>query len=207
MSEVFGIPQAIMLSVPDGCLPEPETVNYYTLAKERKIYIDYDIDENILDLQKKLLQWNMEDKGKPREERKPIYIYIMSSGGDLNYMWSVIDSIEISQTPVITINMGLAASAAGLIFMAGHERYMLRRSKVLIHKGAATVGGDAQKVQDFLEDYKKDLNKMKEYVLERTNIPKSTMSRKQNNDWVLDSDYCLEHGVCTRIIDSMEDIV
>ena len=70
-------------------------------------------------LERLILRWNMEDKDIPPEDRKPIWVYIQSPGGNLLYMSALLDAIELSVTPVYTVNMGYAASAAALIFMAG----------------------------------------------------------------------------------------
>ena len=103
-----------------------DLVSRTVLEADRKVYLDNEINNKVLSIQRLLLRWNKEDMGIPREERKPIRIYIMSYGGELDYMWSLVDSIALSATPVYTINMGIAASAASLIFIAGHQRYMLQ---------------------------------------------------------------------------------
>ena len=99
-------------------------------------------------LHRLILRWNIEDAGKSTEERRPIKFYIMSYGGDLDYMWALVDIINMSKTPVHTINIGVAASAASLIFISGHKRIMAPNSKVIIHEGSTKVSGDAVKVMD-----------------------------------------------------------
>ena len=141
------------------------------------------MDSNLLNLQRMILRWNMEDAGRPVEQRKPIHLYIMSYGGDVDYMWSLIDTIEASVTPVITVDMGVAASAAGLIFMAGHRRLMTRRAKVVIHEGSAKLAGDAVKVMDASESYKRVVKQMKDYILSRTGIASSALNRQKCHDW------------------------
>lgn len=66
-----------------------------------------------------ILRYNKEDKGKPTEERQKITLFINSPGGDLDATLAFVNLIELSKTPVITINAGMAMSAAGLILMAG----------------------------------------------------------------------------------------
>jgi len=55
-----------------GVLPEPDAISYYVLEHERKIYLDFDVDYTILQLQRMILRWNMEDKGLPQSERMSI---------------------------------------------------------------------------------------------------------------------------------------
>ena len=199
--------QGLLSSVPSDSVPMPDTLSYYILEKERKYYIDSDITENIITLQRMLLRWNMEDKGKPVEERKPIWIYIMSYGGEADYMWMLIDAIKMSKTPVYTVNIGVAASAAAIIFIAGHKRFMMPNAHVLIHEGSAQMSGDAVKVMDATDAYRKELKRMRDFILEHTEIPKTSMSKKRNNDWTLDSEYCLANKVCDVLVESFDDII
>ena len=63
------------------------------------------------------------------------------------------------------------------------------------------------KVVDASESYKQDLQKMKKYILDRTEIPSSTLSKKKNNDWTLDADDCIKYGVCHHIVETLDDIL
>ena len=199
--------QPFVVEMPDNSLPNPDQVSYYTLERERKIYLDSGIGPENMPLHRMILRWNMEDAGKPVGERRPIRIYIMSYGGDLDYMWAMVDIISASKTPVYTIDVGVAASAASLIFLSGHRRIMLPNSKVIIHEGSAAVSGDAVKVMDATDSYRKELKRMKDYILSRTHIPQQTLNRRKNNDWTIDAAYCLENGVCDLIAESVEDIL
>lgn len=206
MSELFTA-QPVVVELPDNNLPNPDNVSYYVLEKERKIYLECEIGPDIMSLHRMIMRWNMEDAGKAVEERTPIRIYIMSYGGDIDYMWAFVDMVNASKTPIYTINVGVAASAASLIFISGHKRYMLPNSKVIIHEGSAQMAGDAIKVMDATESYRKDLKRMKEYILSKTNIPQAALNRRKNNDWTLDSAYCLENGVCDVVASDIDEIL
>ena len=67
----------------DVKLPSPDLVHYYKDYGERNISIDYDIDDNLFEVTKQIMEYNRKDKDIPVEKRKPINIYIMSYGGDL----------------------------------------------------------------------------------------------------------------------------
>ncbi len=202
------IPEGItmIMNAAPGSLPNPDHVSYYILENERRIYLDGDIDSSVLALQRMILRWNMEDRGKSAEERMPIFVCIFSYGGDVDFMWSIIDTIEASVTPVYTVNLGVAASAAALIFLSGHHRLMMKRARVVIHEGSARMSGDSTKVLDASDSYRKVIKNMKEYVLSRTKISPAVLNRQKNHDWELDAGCCLEHGVCDRLIDSIEEI-
>lgn len=177
------------------------------MEKERKIWIDLCVEENILYYVRMILYWNMQDKGLPVDERKPIWIYLHNYGGSLDMMWVLIDAMATSGTPVYTVNVGICGSAASLIFISGKKRFMMPNAKVVIHEGSAQFGGDAVKVMDASESYKKELKRMKQYILDHTNIPSQQLNRKRNNDWELDAQYCFDNGVCDRLVESIEEVV
>ena len=197
MSEIL---QVKTLEIPDTVLPDPDLVSYYILEKQRKIYLDYDVCEELTSIYRLIQRWNIEDKDIPENERKPIELYIMSYGGDIDYMWMLVDAINSSKTPVYTYNIGKASSAAALIFISGKKRFMAKNATVLIHEGAAQIQGDAVKVVDQADSYKKALKKMKEYILEKTNIPRDLLMKRRQNDWELDVDFCLKNGVTDEVM-------
>ena len=199
--------QELVARLQDTTLPDPDLLSYYALEKERIIYLDYDVDPTLTTIHRLIVRWNMEDTGIPPEKRKPIRLFVMSFGGDMYYMWMLIDAILASDTPVYTINIGVAHSAAALIFMSGDMRYMSRNAKVLIHEGQAEMAGDAVKVMDAADNYKRDLKQMKEFIEKQTEVPHSVIIKKRNNDWTLDADYCLEHKVCDVVFDHLSEVL
>ena len=207
MSELFELPFSLLDEAEQNVLPDPDVVSLYVLEHDRKVYLDYEVSPDIMAIQRMILRWNMEDVGVPTGERKPIIIYIMSYGGDMDYMWALINAIEASETPVYTVNVRTAASAAALIFMAGHKRFMFPRARVIIHEGSASMAGDSTKVLDASESYKKAIKQMKQYIMTKTQIPPSTLNKKRNNDWELDTDTCLKYGVCHQIVHVLSEVI
>lgn len=195
------------LVLPDTSFPDPSVINYYTFENDRKFFLDAEIGPTALELVKLIIRWNKEDEGVPVEDRKPITIYIMSPGGSLAYMWSLIDIMLLSETPITTVNMGIAASAAALILLAGNKRYALPASTVIIHEGSAELGGEASKVMDAASNYYAELKRMREFILKRTKISSRLMTQRSKDDWYIDAQGCLEHGICDKIVDSIHDVM
>lgn len=186
--------------------PQPQQVIFYQNLSRRHIWLQSEVDETMLYYVKMITHWNIEDEGKPVQEREPIKIFLHNYGGDVDCAWAMIDAIESSITPVHTINVGVSASAAALIFLAGEKRFMTKRARLVIHEGSAQISGDAVKVVDASDSYKKVLKNMKDYILERTQIPSTTLNKKKNNDWELDATYCLDKKVCTDIINKINEV-
>lgn len=197
----------VTIELPDPTLPDPAMINYYLFEKDRKFFLDQEIGYSVMEMIKLIMRWNLEDKDIPVEERKPITIYIMSEGGLLSYMWTLIDIMLISKTPIITVNVGVAGSAAALIYLAGSKRYMLKQAITVIHQGSTEVIGDASKVMDAVDNYKVELNKMRQYILDRTNITTKLFNKKNKDDWYIDADSCLEYGICHNIVETLDEII
>lgn len=65
--------------------------------------------------------------------KKKIKVWINSGGGSIIHAMNIFSAITKSKTPVDTYNMGVCASAAGAIFMAGRKRYMCDYSQFMMH--------------------------------------------------------------------------
>ena len=127
-------------------LPDPELRNFYIDLDNRTFWLDDEVTPFLLELTRYIIYWNKEDKEVPIEQRKPIRILIFSPGGDLETYRSISDIIQLSKTPIIGINMGVAYSAAAMIFLSCHTRLMLPSASVLFHKGSSQMSGSFNEV-------------------------------------------------------------
>lgn len=193
----------------DERLPSLHAYTTWKMYNDRRIWIEDEIDADILDYERLILQYNLEDEIRkvPTENRKPIWLYLINYGGSADLMWSFVDVIASSKTPIYTVNMGVCASAAGIIFISGHKRFMMPGATVLIHEGEGQFGGDATKVFDNVEAYKKMIKRMNDYIMEKTKISKQMMTKKKNNDWTLDAETCEKYGICDKIVSSITEIL
>lgn len=188
-------------------LPDPSLLSYYNDRQDRIIYIDSEIDDCTYEITKQIYEYNRQDKDVPIENRKPIKIYINSFGGDLYQCFALISAIGASKTPVYTINTGVAMSAGMIILLSGHKRFAVKYSIAMCHSGSGSVGGDFEQTQSAMENYKKMVDTMKSYILERTKIDSKTLSRKWAKDWYLFSDEQESLGVVGKIIDDISEVV
>jgi ATP-dependent Clp protease protease subunit len=190
-------------------LPNPMLLDTYTDRKNRLIFIDYDIDDTLLrEVGRQIIEYNREDKGKSADERTPIVILINSGGGCLDSTYATIAIMETSKTPIITVNMNCAYSAAGLILMAGHKRYCMPRSQVLIHSGSAQgISGNYEDIQESTKSYKKMVEEMREFVISKTKIDKALMKKNQSRDWYLPTSEQIDLGVVDEIITDLDSIL
>lgn len=191
----------------DVKLPSPDLVHYYKDYDERNISIDYDIDDNLFEVTKQIMEYNRKDKDIPIEKRKPINIYVMSYGGDLYQAYACISTMLASKTPIRTINMGVAMSAGLLILLAGHERYAMKYSTAMIHSGSGSASGSYEEMEASQKNYKKLIDMMRDYILERTIIDTKTFSKNRTKDWYLTDADQLKYGVVSKIVENLDEII
>lgn len=183
-------------------------VNYWRLAENRIFYVDYEIDESIMELQRAILSINIADAGKSVSDRKKIIVMINSPGGLLTETMSVAMSMFTSVTPVITVNVGAAYSGGALLLLAGHERYAFKHAKTMLHTGS--TGGNAgtyEQTEAYQKMYKKMVDWMGEYILDRSTIDQRTFNKNKSKDWYMDNDDCIKYGIIHSEITSLDDIV
>lgn len=193
-------------SVANMELPAPELVQFYKDYDNRNIFIS-DIDEDLFATTKLIYDYNASDKGKPIEERKPITIQIMSYGGDLYQAYALISAILASTTPVITINCGVAMSAGLLILLAGHKRYAMKYSTAMIHSGSGGAQGTYEQMEEQQKNYKKLVDLMRNYIMERTTIDSKLFNKNKTKDWYITDSEQVELGIVSKIVENLDEIL
>ena len=189
-------------------LPSPELLLFYQNLNNRVIWLDSDVDQYWLDYEKYIINWNKEDKGIPKEERKPIWLFCYSYGGDLDVNWSFISLIQSSETPIYAVNMGQACSAMCYIYLACDKRYAMKYSTFLIHQGSGNgFEGTYAQVVAAISDYQRKVEELYDYLLTVTNIPEDVLDENIANDWFVTTEEALEYGMCDKIIDSIEEVL
>ena len=201
----------VMVQIPDivkDCgLPEPENLNFYKLYEKRSIYVTGEIDTWLIEISRIIHIINIEDKGKPIEEREPIKIFVYSEGGDMLAAWNLIDVVNASTTPVYMINYGMAMSAGMLLLVSGHKRFALRHSTGLYHSGSAELGGTREQVESMQKWYDNLGKTTDKWFLDHCKIDQKLFNHKKKTDWYMTADEMLEYGIIGKIIDSLDEVI
>ena len=186
-------------------LPDPELRNYYVDLEKRIFWLDEEVTPYLLELVKYIVRWNAEDAefDLAPEARKPIRIFFFSPGGDLDINYALIDTIKMSKTPIIGINIGQCASAAAYIFLSCHKRYMMPHSYFILHQGSGALSGTFEQICAQLEDYQQQVAELSSFVLEHTTYDEETIAEKIVGEWYIRKDEALENGVVHAIVDDM----
>lgn len=200
----------VLVGVAEGIanlqLPDPTLRDYYRDEQERVFWVDDQIDAGLLDLVKMIIRCNHEDKGKPVEERIPIKVYIDSPGGDVCALWTVIKAIEISKTPVFTINYCTAYSAAADLLAAGHKRFAFPGTNIMVHSGSCMYAGTVEQADNMKKYFDNLGKKLTDYFLAHTKVEPKLYKKKAPYDWYLDEDEALKYGIIDTIITDIDEL-
>ncbi len=196
-----------MTALLDTTLPDPGMIELYRRLRNREIVWNDNIDDATIDIALYIRKWNKEDREIDTDKRKPIKIFINSDGGNVDTVLHIIDMIQLSKTPVYTIGMGRVYSAGGLLLMAGHKRFVFPNTSCLIHDGSSGVIDSIGKMLDNLEFTKKLNERIREYILSKTNITDEMYKENYRSDWFLFSAEMIELGIADEIVTDIDTIL
>src|SRR3989344_2295180 len=114
------------------------------LLEERIVFMAGPISDglaNVIIAQLLLLQ--------QQDPKKEIKMYINSPGGSAYAAFAIYDTMRQLQTPISTIAVGMAASAATLLLAAGNKgkRSALSHALIHIHQPLGQAGGQATDIE------------------------------------------------------------
>ncbi|MDQ3153267.1 MAG: ATP-dependent Clp protease proteolytic subunit [Actinomycetota bacterium] len=127
------------------------------LLRERIIVLGSQVEENIANqICAQLLLLDAEDS------TQDIKLYINSPGGSVTAGMAIFDTMELIQSDVTTVGMGLAASMGQFLLSAGTpgKRYALPHARILMHQPSAGVSGTAADIEiqaDMLTKHKREM--------------------------------------------------
>lgn len=152
--------------------------------------------------------YNRMDQGIEPSERKPIKLYINSPGGDVNEGFAIVSDIELSKTPVFTINIGQWSSMAFLIGIAGHKRFALPYSMFLMHDGSQIALGSTNKVQDQMDFTKRfEREVVKNHILKYSNMKSADYDALARVELYMLPKDALEHEFIDEILTDLDAIL
>jgi ATP-dependent protease ClpP protease subunit len=142
---------------------------------------------------------NISSMSKMNTDKIVIVLYIDSPGGKLKDCFKFIDYIKIIKKihniKLITVGMGLVASAGTLMHIVGDEKYITENSQYMIHE---LYSGSAGKYTECLSWIKamKDIHEklLNIYLTNNTKIDKEKLEALLKNESWFTSSECIEHG-------------
>jgi len=185
---------------PDAMMLMKKLEKYF--FETRSVYLWGGVDDrSAKDVTTKML---LLDADKPGEEIK---FYINSPGGIVTSGMVIYDTMKMLKSPIITINMGLAASMGSILLSGGVKgrRFIYPHAEVMIHQ--PSIGGYYQAVSADLEIQAKQTKRTKEIsariLAENCGKKIEQVMKDFDRDYWMDAKESLEYGIVDKIIDKL----
>ena len=140
------------------------------------------------------------------DSTQPIYLYINSPGGSIDYGLALMDAMKHINSPVYTVCYGLAASMGSFILSCGEKghRYSLPHSRILIHQPRLMLNKVVVDTHDNLEKVAQGLTKNREklesILAENTGQPLEKIHKDCEHDNWMSAEEALAYGLIDKIM-------
>jgi len=138
-----------------------------------------------------------------------IRLLINSPGGSVPGMLAIRDCMHAIPNDVITVNLGMAYSAGQFLLSSGTrgKRYILARSKVLLHQGSSGIGGAAQDIAIQADDLRRTRDTVLRLIAEDTGQHVDTIERDSRRDRWFTAEEARAYGFVDHIVDTAADVL
>ncbi len=171
---------------------------YSRLLKDRIIFLGTPIDDQVANaIVAQLIFLAGEDPDKE------ISVYINSPGGEVISGLAIYDTMQFIKPPVATYCVGMAASMAAVLLLAGSpgRRSALPHSRVLIHQGSTGIGRSAvPDLEVFARETLRTTTMMMETIAKHTGQPVDKVRRDTERDYYMTADEAREYGIIDQVI-------
>ena len=157
-----------------------------------------DLNRKINDLTKELLKYAIDYDCEPPN----IYLHINSNGGCLMSALATVDVIKNSRVPIVSIVEGCAASAATIISMVCHKRFITPNSFMLIHQLSTGVYGKYEEIKDDFINDTTFMERLYELYREHTTMDSKKLKAVMSRDIWWDMKECVANGLVDGAWDS-----
>ena len=183
-------------------LPDPVLFQYYNNLGKRKLLINEQITQDIVEYAVlPLLEMDNDGTGDPIE------IYLCTPGGSVFDGITLCNVIDNLKTPTTITVLTYAYSMGSIILMAGYDNPNVKKrcykfSTALIHAGSSYLEGNASSVKDQFNFNQKFAGLIKDYTLSHTKITEEEYEKMERYEYYMTSDMMLEKGLVDEIIES-----
>ena len=133
-----------------------------------------------------------------------IDVVISSPGGSVFEGMAIYDALKASGKTINTSILGLGASIASVIFMAGDKREMGEGSQLMIHNALTTQGGNKHELTEAIDRLNAIDEQMSSIYIGATGMDEQAIAEMLKNETFMSADEAIEKGFATGKTNSME---
>jgi len=138
-------------------------------------------------------------------KNQEINMYINCPGGSVTATMAIYDTMQFLECPVSTYCMGLAASGAAIILVAGSKgkRYALPHSKIMVHQPYGQVGGQVSDIEIQANEILKDRTRLNEILSRHTGQSIERIEKETDRDKFFTPWEAKEFGLVDEVLTKM----
>lgn len=137
-------------------------------------------------------------------EAKELDLEINSPGGDVFAATAMYNALRASGKTITAKVMGVAASAASLVFMAGDKRVMPKNTHLMIHNPWTITMGNAAELEEQAATLRKVGSSMAATYATRSGMKDEDLAPLLAKDTWLTADEAAEKGFATEVISDVK---
>ena len=135
---------------------------------------------------------------------KNVDLYINSPGGSVIEALAIFNGMRASGKNITVHVLGIAASAASYIAMAGDKVVMPKNTLMFLHNPINGVYGNAEDLRDAADDLDKMGGMLAATYAKRWKGDEKALADVLANESLLTADECLEYGLCDEVVDEIK---
>ncbi len=170
---------------------------YSRLLKDRIIILGTPINDQVANII--IAQLLFLDHENPE---KDIYLYINSPGGVVTSALAIYDTMQFVKADVVTIGLGMVASAASLLLAAGTKgkRMALPNTEIMLHQVMGQAEGQAADIEITTKQILKIKAKINSILSKHTGQPLEKIEKDTDRDFYLSAEEAKDYGIIDKII-------
>ncbi len=172
---------------------------YSRLLKERIIFLTGPVHDDMANLIiAQLLFLENEDP------KKDICIYINSPGGSVSAGLAILDTMNHVKPDIVTVSVGMAASAAAVILSAGKKgkRFALPNSEVMIHQVSGGTEGQATDILIAAKHIQRTKDNLNKILAKNTGKTPTQVEADAERDYWMTAEEAKKYGIIDEIYKS-----
>lgn len=138
----------------------------------------------------------------------PITMVIDSPGGSVGAAFNLYDAMALAQSPVHTVCMGLAASAASLILATGKagNRFIFPNSESMVHLMQGRIQGDPNDLAIAMKRFTRIKDKYAELMARHTGKTVEQIDSTMQHDNWMDAQETIAFGLADHVVESLDEL-
>jgi ATP-dependent Clp protease protease subunit len=174
---------------------------YSLLLRQRIVFLGTPIDDTVANLI--VAELLFLDNDDPEKE---ISLYINSPGGSISAGLAIYDTMQLINSPISTVAVGMTASMSTILLCAGAKgrRYALPNATVHIHQPWGGVQGQAVDIEIEARRILRERERLNEILSQNTGQPLERIVQDTDRNYWMTAQEAVEYGIVDEVLRQAE---